>query len=241
MNDNIALLTGAAGGIGTAIAEELAESGWLLVLNGLHHPERTEALAHRLGEERCLAVCADVSDSEAVADMFRQAGARFGPVNLLINNAGIARTKLLQDVTDADWRAMIGTHLDGTFYCCRAALPDMIARKSGNIINVSSIWGLSGGACEVPYSAAKAGIIGLTKALAKEVGPSGIRVNCIAPGIIDTPMNDQFSADEKRALCEETPLERFGRPQEIARTVRYLLDCAFVTGQVISPNGGFVI
>ncbi len=168
---------------------------------------------------------------------------RFGRIDLLVNNAGIAQQKLLTDLTDEDWQAMLQTNLSSVFYCCRAVLPSMISRKKGKIINFSSIWGISGASCEVHYSAAKAGVIGFTKALAKEVGPSGIQVNCIAPGVIDTEMNSRLTQETLEALKEETPLERIGTPNDVARCVLFLAGAGgdFMTGQVLSPNGGIVI
>ncbi len=160
-----------------------------------------------------------------------------------MNNAGIARQKLFTEVTAAEWDEMFGVCVKGAFHCCQAVLPQMIRRKWGRIINVSSMWGQVGASCEAPYSAAKAALIGLTKALAKEEGPSGITVNCVAPGVIDTEMMAAFSAKEKAALAEETPLGRLGTPGDVAAVIAFLASeaGAFVTGQVLCPNGGFVI
>ena len=169
--------------------------------------------------------------------------ADFGHIDLLVNNAGIATSGLLTETTDIEWERIIDTDLSGVFRCCRAVLPGMIRRQSGCIVNISSIWGMTGAACEAAYSAAKAGVIGLTRALAKEVGPSGIRVNCVAPGVIDTEMNAHLSPVEMAALTGETPLGRIGRPEEVAAAVCFLAGTGgeFLTGQVISPNGGLVI
>ena len=185
----------------------------------------------------------DRSDSKQAQKLIDATQHRFGRIDLLVNNAGIAQQKLLTDLTDEDWQAMLQTNLSSVFYCCRAALPDMISRKKGKIINFSSIWGISGASCEVHYSAAKAGVIGFTKALAKEVGPSGIQVNCIAPGVIDTEMNSRLTQETLEALKEETPLERIGTPNDVARCVLFLAGAGgdFMTGQVLSPNGGIVI
>ena len=168
---------------------------------------------------------------------------QFGHIDVLVCNAGIARQGLLTDFSPADWRQMMSVNLDGTFYCCRSVLPGMIRRQSGCIITTSSIWGITGASCEVPYSAAKAGIIGLTRALAKEVGPSGIRVNCIAPGVIDTEMNGNLTPEVMAQLREETPLGTIGTPKQVADLALYLAGegASFLTGQVISPNGGFLI
>ena len=161
----------------------------------------------------------------------------------LINNAGIAQQKLFTDITNEDWNAMVGVNLSGVFYCCRAALPYMIRQKAGSIVNVSSMWGICGASCEAHYSAVKAGVIGLTKALAKEEGPSGITVNCVAPGVIDTDMMASFTAEDKAALAEETPVGRLGTAEEVAKLLLYLAgeDAGYITGQVFGVNGGLVI
>ncbi len=188
-------------------------------------------------------VQADVSDPEQVERMVQTVQRQFGHIDVLVCNAGIARQGLLTDFSPADWRQMMSVNLDGTFYCCRSVLPGMIRRQSGCIITTSSIWGITGASCEVPYSAAKAGIIGLTRALAKEVGPSGIRVNCIAPGVIDTEMNGNLTPEVMAQLREETPLGTIGTPKQVADLALYLAGegASFLTGQVISPNGGFLI
>ena len=175
--------------------------------------------------------------------MFAAAEKRLGPVTGLVNNAGIASQKLFTDTTPEEWNAMMGVHAGGAYYTCRRALPSMIRSRRGSIVNLSSIWGLTGASCEVAYSAAKAAVIGLTRALAKEVGPSGVRVNCVAPGVIDTDMIAGLSEDTRRELAEETPLGRLGTPEDVAAVVAFLLsdEAAFLTGQVLSPNGGFWI
>ena len=190
------LITGASGGIGAAIAEAFARAGCGLVLHYHKGENRARALAQRLTEIYsipALPLCADLSDTNAVNAMFARAAEEFPFIDTVVNNAGIAAQKLFTDLTDEDWNRMIDVNLSGTFRTCRAALPEMIRRKQGTIINISSMWGEVGASCEVAYSAAKAGVIGLTKALAKEVGPSGITVNCIAPGAIRTPMLDCFT------------------------------------------------
>ena len=162
---------------------------------------------------------------------------------MLVCNAGIARQELFTDITEASWREVMGVDLDGVFYCAQAVLPDMLHRKAGKIITLSSMWGQVGASCEVAYSTAKAGVIGLTKALAKELGPSGITVNCVAPGVIDTEMNGNLPQDVKDELAEETPLERLGTPEDVAQAVWFLAPPAgdFFTGQVLAPNGGLII
>jgi len=234
------LITGASGGIGAATARIFAEKGYRVALN--YHQSQEDALSPReeLGEA-AFAVKADVSDSAQVKNMFSAVFKRFGGIDVLINNAGIAEFSLFTDITDEQWHRMFGINADGCFYCCREALPYMISQKSGAIVNISSIWGITGSSCEVHYSAAKAAIIGLTKALAKEVGPSGITVNCIAPGVIDTKMNRGLSDEDVAGLIDETPLQKLGTPSDIAKAVLFLAESEFITGQILSPNGGFVI
>lgn len=234
------LITGASGGIGSAIARIFVENGYCVALNYLKSEEAARALENELGENT-FAIQADVSDSSQVKTMFSAIKKRFGGVDVLVNNAGISEFSLFTDITDKQWRRMFAVHVDGSFYCSREALPHMISQKSGAIINISSIWGITGGSCEVHYSAAKAAVIGLTKALAKEVGPSGITVNCIAPGLIDTKMNRALSDEDIAALLDETPLQKLGTPLDIAKTVLFLARSEFMTGQVVSPNGGLII
>lgn len=229
------LITGASGGIGAAVAVAFAKCGDEVYLGYRTHKAEAEALAGKIG---AVAVSADVSDSAQVQQMAEQ----IGDVDILVNNAGISRFALLDTVSDEEWNEILSVNLSGAFYCIRAFLPGMIHKKRGCIINVSSIWGICGASCEVAYSASKAGLIGLTKALAKEVGPSGIRVNCVAPGVIDTPMNHNLSEETLFNLREETPLGRIGTPEDIAKTILFLTeDDSFLTGQIISPNGGLVI
>ena len=236
------LITGAARGIGAAAAEKFAEAGYQVVINYLHSAEKAEALAARW-PGRALAVQADVADPAQVEAMFSAAEKAFGGVDVLVCNAGIAAQQLFTDVTDEEWRRMLDVHLSGAFYCCRRALPHMIHQKWGRILTVSSMWGQVGGSCEVAYSAAKAGLIGLTRALAKEEGPSGITVNCVAPGVIDTDMMASFTAEDKAALAEETPVGRLGTAEEVAKLLLYLAgeDAGYITGQVFGVNGGLVI
>ncbi len=238
-------ITGASRGIGRACALRFAHAGDRLALL-YHHNDaaaaQTAADCRALGAQ-VLLLRADVADRGAVFDAAEAIRLELGLVDVLINNAGIAQQKLFTDITESDWRRMTGVNLDGVFYCCQAALPGMIHRKSGRIINISSMWGQVGASCEVHYSAAKAGVIGLTRALAKEVGPSGICVNAIAPGVIDTEMNAALDAATTRALCDETPLERLGTPDDVARAAEFLAGPggAFVTGQILGVNGGFII
>lgn len=231
-----ALVTGGSRGIGAAICRRLAADGFHVVLNYHTHAEDATALVAQIGGE---AVCADISSRAECNAMFAEAGG----VDVLVNNAGIAQQKLFTDITEEEWRRMFAVDVDGVFHCCQLALPHMIHEKYGSIINISSMWGQVGGSCEVHYSAAKAAVIGLTKALAKELGPSHIRVNCIAPGVIDTEMNAVHGPEVLRELAEETPLERLGTPEDIAAAVSFLAgeQSAFITGQVLGVNGGIII
>ncbi len=240
----IALVTGSSRGIGRAIALQLAQDGYAVAVNG-RSPESVQAVAAEIiarGGDAKGYVC-DVTDAEAVARMGDAVEREMGTVTALVNNAGIAQQKLLTDVTDTEWRRMMASHVDGAFYTCRRFLPGMIRRQTGSIVNISSMWGQVGGSCEVPYSAAKAALIGFTRALAKEVGPSGIRVNCVAPGVIQTDMMAGFDEAALQELREETPLCRLGTVQDVAQAAAFLLSDAagFITGQVLAPNGGMII
>lgn len=239
------LITGASRGIGAACARRFAAAGDRVVVN--YH--RSEAAAQALVEEirsaggTAAAVRADVGDPEQVQTMVDNVLEKFCQLDILVCNAGVAKQQLFTDITDQDWRGIFRTDVDGVFYACRAVLPHFIHRKAGSIVTLSSMWGVTGGSCEVAYSAAKAAVIGLTRALAKEVGPSGIRVNCVAPGVIDTEMNGNLGPEDLEALREETPLERIGRPEDVAESVYFLSSPAagFITGQILSPNGGILI
>ena len=244
MNKTV-LITGASRGIGRATAVRFARAGYR-VAACYHRSERDmRQLCSELTQDgfAIQPYQADVADAAQVERMVQAVLFDFGGIDVLVNNAGIAQQKLFTDITEDDWRRMLGVHVDGTFYCCKAVLPPMIRQKSGRIINVSSIWGITGASCEVHYSTAKAAVIGLTKALAKEVGPSNITVNCVAPGIVDTQMNAALSEEDRRQLAYDTPLERFGTPEDIAESILFLESDAasFITGQVLSPNGGYVI
>lgn len=240
-----ALVTGASGGIGKAVALKLAQNGFCVAVHYNKNGEAAEQLCSEINSQGGYSqpFCADISDSAQVNRLFSEISNRFGAVDVLINNAAVDYFALATDVTDEQWRHLMGVNLDGCFYCCREALKGMVRQKSGVIINISSMWGITGASCEAAYSASKAGMIGLTKALAKEYGPSGIRVNCIAPGVIDTPMNAMLSEETMNELCEETPLERIGTPSDVAQTAAFLVSDAasFITGQVIGVNGGFLI
>lgn len=234
------LITGASGGIGSAAAYEFARHGYRVVIAYFHNEpgaRQTLQSVQALGAE---AVClrADLRREEEVEALFAAAEDNFGFADVLINNAGISQTGLFTDVTLAEWRNMLDSNLTSAFLCSRRALLPMIRRKTGAIINISSVWGEVGASCEAAYSASKAALIGLTKALAKEEGPSGIRVNCIAPGLIDTGMNAHLTEQDLADFCEETPLCRIGRPAEVAQTALFLAENEFVTGQIIGVNGG---
>lgn len=239
-----ALITGASRGIGAECARRLAKEGYRIVIHYNNSGSKAEALYDELKNTTdTMLIKADIASSSEVKKMFGKISEQYGGADILVNNAGIAQTKLFTDITDDDWQKMISVNLSGTFYCCREALPYMIKQHYGRIINISSMWGQVGGSCEVHYSAAKAGIIGLTKALAMEEGPSGITVNCIAPGVIRTDMTACYSDDDMKALCDETPTGSIGTPFDIARTVVFLAsdEASFITGQVIGINGGFVV
>ena len=239
-----ALVTGGAKGIGAAICRSLAGDGYNIALN--YNVSETEALKlqNELSHITNIEIFkADVSDSSQVNVMFCNIEQVFGGVDVLVNNAGIAQQVLFTDITDEMWQKMIGVNLTGAFNCCRRALPYMINRKHGSIINIASMWGDVGASMEVHYSAAKAGLIGLTKALAKEEGLSGITVNAVSPGVVLTDMMAQFSDEDKQILADETPLGKLGDSSDIATAVSFLASekARFITGQVLSVNGGFVI
>ncbi len=245
------LVTGASRGIGREIAVRFAKAGYNVAVNYCSHEAeamQTVAMLNAMGGlfrvDNAAAFRADVSDPAQVEEMFTRIHGTFGGgVDLLVNNAGVAQQKLLQDVSPEEWDRLFGVNVKGMYLCARQALPDMIRRQSGNIINVSSMWGQVGASCEVAYSAAKAAVIGFTKALAKEVGPSGIQVNCVAPGFISTEMNAALAPEAAESLRQETPLERLGTPRDVANAVWFLAsqEAGFITGQVLGVNGGLVV
>ena len=243
---NHVLITGASRGIGAAIARLFAREGWDVSVHFNTGREEARALVRELSRlgAGAVALQADLSSPEQAERLVREAEAALGPLDALVCCAGVALPqRLLTDTTDSQWRQVVSVDLDGMFYTLRAAIPGMVGRKRGAIVTVSSMWGVTGGSCEVPYSAAKAGVIGLTKALARELGPSHIRVNCVAPGVVDTEMNAHLTPDDRAALAEEAPLGRTGAPEEIAQAIWFLASdrASFITGQVLRVDGGMMI
>ncbi len=243
--EKIALVTGSSRGIGRAVARELARSGWAVCINYHKQHDCAEALAAELAAQGCRVMVqqADVRRRAQVEAMVAAIRHHFGDVSLLVNNAGISRQGLFQDVSEESWREMFAVNVDGAFHACQAVLPAMLHRHEGSIINISSIWGLRGASCEVPYACTKAAVIGLTRSLAMELAPSGIRVNCVAPGVIQTDMLQEVGEDVIPQLREATPLGRLGTPEDIAHAVAFFADdkSSFVTGQVLTADGGFIL
>ena len=235
------LISGGDRGIGAAAARAFYAAGYRVAV--FYHTNAEAAAALQKELPGVLAVQCDVASRASCELAFRAAEQALGRVDVLVSNAGIAQQKLFTDITPEEWQRMLDVNLTGAFNLCQLALPGMIRRKAGRILTVSSMWGQTGGSCEVHYSAAKAGLIGLTKALAKEEGPSGITVNCVAPGVIDTDMMASFTAEDKAALAEETPVGRLGTAEEVAKLLLYLAgeDAGYITGQVFGVNGGLVI
>jgi 3-oxoacyl-[acyl-carrier protein] reductase len=241
--NKVVLVTGGSRGIGAEIVKILAKENYSIVSNYNHSEKQAIQIQQELQkQEKTIKIFkADVSKREEVKKLIQFTIKTFGTIDILINNVGIAQEKLFTDITDDDWNTMLNTNLNSVFYCTQEVLPEMLRKKEGCIINISSIWGITGSSCEVAYSTAKAGINGMTKALAKELGPSNIRVNAIAPGIIDTSMNDYLTKEEKQAIEQEIPLEKIGKPIDIARCVKWLIEDEYTTGQIISVNGGWYI
>ena len=233
-------ITGGSRGIGADTVRAFASKGYNVAFTYYKSEEKAKELAKETGAK---AYYCDVSNSDNVNNAVSLASKDFGGVDILINNAGIDEFSLFTDITDEMWHKMLDTNLSSAFYFCRAVLPSMISKKSGVIINISSMWGEVGASCEVHYSVSKAGLIGLTKSLAKEVGPSGIRVNCITPGVIDTDMNKNLSKDDLEQLKTDTPLGKIGKTEDVVNAILFLADDAshFITGQVLGVNGGYII
>jgi len=244
MAKKIALVTGASGGIGAACACELARKGYTVLVHGNRGMEAANALAKALRSEGhdAHAVCCNLADSKAAAAMCEEILRLYHRVDALVLCAGVSHTGLLTDMTDEQWHTVMDVNVSGSFYLIRALAPGMVSRREGGIVTISSMWGRVGASCEAAYSASKAAIIGLTRALAKELGPSGVRVNCIAPGVIDTRMMDEHSEETKALLAQETPLGRLGAGEDVAKAVAFLLgdEAAFITGQTLGVDGGYL-
>ncbi len=240
----VALVTGGSRGIGASASIELAKLGYAVAVNYKSNREAAESVCKEIRSLNGVAEVfqADISDSRALDRMFSEIHSGLGEISVLVNNAGIAYIGLLQDMSDDEIKNLSNVNLMGAMLCTKRAVPDMIRRHDGVIINIASMWGEVGASCEVVYSACKAGIIGFTKALAKELGPSGVRVNCVSPGVIDTDMNSELTDETISELCEETPLLRIGTPSDVGKTIAFLAndEASFITGQVISVNGGII-
>lgn len=241
----VALVTGASRGIGRGIALQLGQEGWDVCVNYIQQKEAAEevaALIRTMGQN-AIAVQADVADSVAVFAMVKQAEADLGPISLLVNNAGIATQGLFQDISDEMWNRYLDVNLSGARNAIRAVLPHMLHEKAGCIVNISSIWGLRGASCEVAYACTKAALIALTRSLALELAPSHIRVNCVAPGVINTDMVQVLGQEIQNMLVEQTPLGRLGTPADIAHAVSFFAseNASFITGQVLTADGGFIV
>lgn len=241
----VALVTGSSRGIGRGIALQLAREGWDICVNYIQHREAAEDVVSQirtLGRD-AIAVQADVADGQAVFAMVKTAEEQLGPISLLVNNAGVAGQALFQDITDEMWNRYMGVNLGGARNTIRAVLPHMLDEKAGCIVNISSMWGLRGASCEVTYACTKAALIALTRSLALELAPSHIRVNCVAPGVIDTDMVQVLGQDVLEELAQQTPLGRLGTPADIAHAVAFFASekASFITGQVLTADGGFIV
>ena len=236
-----ALITGASGGIGAEIARQLSQAGYTVVLTYNRNKDNADKLRAEIGNAQ--AFQCDISSFASVERLYSDVIGTFGHIDLVVNNAGAAYTGLLQYMTEAEIDSLIATDLTGVIYSTRFAAQSMVKEHSGNIINISSVWGVSGASCEAVYSAAKGGVIAFTKAMAKELAPSGVRVNCISPGVIKTSMLDCYTDEDLQALADETPLERIGTPQDVAKAVVFLASdsSSFITGQNIVVDGGFIL
>ncbi len=243
MKNKTAFVTGASRGIGAAIAAALAEDGYELGILCEKNTDALTAFAEELRRThgiRVLTFTGDVADYEFIRDCGEKFISEFGHIDVLVNNAGISYIGLLTDMSRSQWQRMMDVNLSSLFYTAKAFVPEMVRLKSGNIINISSMWGWIGASCEVAYSAAKGGMNAFTSALAKELAPSGIRVNAVACGCIDTDMNACFSEEERAAMCQDIPMGRFGNPKEVAAEVMHIINSTYMTGQVVGVDGGFI-
>ncbi|NLC16624.1 MAG: 3-oxoacyl-ACP reductase FabG [Clostridiales bacterium] len=239
------LITGASKGIGRATAILFAQKGYNVSINYNHsHNEALDLMKYMIKNGYFAAAYqADISKKEQAVGLVEKTINDFGGLDVIVNNAGVAQTKLFTEITENDWDKIFDVNIKGMYFVLNAALPFLISQKRGKIINVSSIWGVCGASCEAHYSSAKAAVIGLTKALAKELGPSGINVNCVCPGVIDTQMLDEYNKEELDALKDKTPLGRLGTPEDVAKCIYFLAskDADFITGQILNVDGGFAI
>lgn len=243
IQNKVILVTGGSRGIGANIVQELAKQGHIVIMNYNKSEEQANKIKNDL-EKNGIQIeifKADISKRTEVKKIINFIVEKYGHIDVVINNAGISQIKLFTEITDEDWNNMLQTNLTSAFYVTQESVPNMIKQKNGCIINISSIWGMVGASCEVHYSVAKAGLDGMTKALAKELGPSNIRVNSIAPGIINTDMNKELSIQDLENITSEIPLEKIGYPHSITNCVKWLIEDDYTTGQIISVNGGWVI
>ena len=238
-----ALITGASRGIGAAAAELFASAGYAVVINYRERAADADVIKDKITSVGGEAVCfgADVGVSKEAEALMDFAMRTYGKIDILVNNAGVSLKGIVSDCTDADYDRVFDANMRSVFNMCRAAVPKMLKAGGGAIVNVSSMWGISGASCESVYSASKAAVIGFTKAIAKELAPSGISVNCVAPGVVDTDMNTDLSADERRMLESDIPLGRFAAAADIAKTILYLASSPYTTGEIICQSGGLVV
>ena len=241
--EKIAIITGASRGIGRACAKVLVRNNIKVIANYNKSEEQAISLKEELAKENIEIDIfkADVTKVNEIKEMVKYTLEKYGKIDILVNNAGISQIKLFTDITDEDWNNMINANLSSAFFMTREVLSNMLHNKNGCIINIASVWGIAGASCEVHYSAAKAGMIGMTKALAKELGPSNIRVNAIAPGIVSTEMNNHLTNEELEDVKQEIPIRRMGDPEEIANCVKFLIENEYITGQTIKIDGGWII
>lgn len=241
--NKIILVTGGSRGIGASMVKLLALDGYKVILNYNKSGDCAKKIKEELEEENVNIdiIKADVTNKSEISYMVNKVIDTYGRIDVLINNAGISQEKVFLDLSDGDWQNIIEANLNSTYYCTKKVLPYMLKNKEGCIINISSIWGVTGGSCEVGYSTTKAAINGFTKALAKEMGPSNIRINCIAPGIIDTDMNKNLNKEDIEKIKEEIPLNRIGKTEDIAKCAKWLIEDDYTTGQIINVNGGWFI